>query len=317
MLLPSPAEPQEVYPMPDRNMAIPHKTIAFIGLGAMGLPMARRLVEKQFRVRGFDLNPAALAAHEKNGGVAAGSARAAAEGASALVLMVVNAAQARAALVESGALDALAPGAVVILMATCAPSDAVTIGEMVAEAGKVFLDCPVSGGVVGAEAGTLTLMASGPDAVLDQARAVLEPLGDKLYHVGQKAGDGAMVKTINQLLCGVHIAVVAEAFAMAEKAGLDTGMLLKILGQSAAGSWMLNNRGPRMVQAEPEVTSAVDIFVKDLSLVLDAGRAGKVALPLAAQAHQMFLAASGAGHGRADDSQVIRAYRALNGTNQE
>ena len=303
--------------MPDRNMAIPHKTIAFIGLGAMGLPMARRLVEKQFRVRGFDLNPAALAAHEKNGGVAAGSARAAAEGASALVLMVVNAAQARAALVESGALDALAPGAVVILMATCAPSDAVTIGEMVAEAGKVFLDCPVSGGVVGAEAGTLTLMASGPDAVLDQARAVLEPLGDKLFHVGQKAGDGAMVKTINQLLCGVHIAVVAEAFAMAEKAGLDTGMLLKILGQSAAGSWMLNNRGPRMVQAEPEVTSAVDIFVKDLSLVLDAGRAGKVALPLAAQAHQMFLAASGAGHGRADDSQVIRAYRALNGTNQE
>ncbi|MCZ8182670.1 MAG: NAD(P)-dependent oxidoreductase [Beijerinckiaceae bacterium] len=293
------------------------RDIAFIGLGAMGLPMARRLVEKQFRVRGFDLNPAALAAHEKNGGIAAASAREAAEGAGALVLMVVNAAQARAALVESGALDALAPGAVVILMATCAPGDAVAIGQMAETAGKAFLDCPVSGGVVGAEAGTLTLMASGPDAVLDQARAVLEPMGDKLYHVGSKAGDGAMVKTINQLLCGVHIAVVAEAFAMAEKAGLDTGMLLKILGQSAAGSWMLNNRGPRMVQAEPEVTSAVDIFVKDLSLVLDAGRAGKVALPLAAQAHQMFLAASGAGHGRADDSQVIRAYRALNGTKQE
>jgi 3-hydroxyisobutyrate dehydrogenase len=291
--------------------------IAFIGLGAMGLPMARRLVEKQFRVRGFDLNPAALAAHEKNGGVAAASAREAAQGAGALVLMVVNAQQARAALVESGALDALAPGAVVILMATCAPGDAVAIGQMAEAAGKAFLDCPVSGGVVGAEAGTLTLMASGPDAVLDQARPVLEPMGDKLYHVGQKAGDGAMVKTINQLLCGVHIAVIAEAFAMAEKAGLDTGMLLKILGQSAASSWMLNNRGPRMVQAEPDVTSAVDIFVKDLSLVLDAGRAGKVALPLAAQAHQMFLAASGAGHGRADDSQVIRAYRALNGTMQE
>ncbi|WP_284179502.1 NAD(P)-dependent oxidoreductase [Rhabdaerophilum sp. SD176] len=293
------------------------RDIAFIGLGAMGLPMARRLVEKQFRVCGFDLNPAALAAHEKNGGVAAASAREAAQGAGALVLMVVNAAQARAALVESGGLDALAPGAVVILMATCAPGDAVAIGQMAEAAGKAFLDCPVSGGVVGAEAGTLTLMASGPDAVLDQARPVLEPMGDKLYHVGQKAGDGAMVKTINQLLCGVHIAVIAEAFAMAEKAGLDTGMLLKILGQSAASSWMLNNRGPRMVQAEPDVTSAVDIFVKDLSLVLDAGRAGKVALPLAAQAHQMFLAASGAGHGRADDSQVIRAYRALNGTMQE
>ncbi|MFY8113304.1 MAG: NAD(P)-dependent oxidoreductase [Rhabdaerophilum sp.] len=293
------------------------RDIAFIGLGAMGLPMARRLVEKQFRVRGFDLNPAALAAHEKNGGVAAGSAREAAAGAGALILMVVNAQQARAALVESGALDALAPGAVVILMATCSPGDAVAIGQMAEAAGKAFLDCPVSGGVVGAEAGTLTLMASGPDAVLDLARPVLEPMGDKLYHVGRKAGDGAMVKTINQLLCGVHIAVIAEAFAMAEKAGLDTALLLKILGQSAAGSWMLNNRGPRMIQQDPDVTSAVDIFVKDLSLVLDAGRAGKVALPLAAQAHQMFLAASGAGHGRADDSQVIRAYRALNGTNQE
>lgn len=292
-------------------------TIAFIGLGAMGLPMARRLVEAQNRVQGFDLNPAALAAHEKQGGVPCASAKEAANGASALVLMVVNAQQARAALVESGALEALAPGAVVILMATCAPADAVAIGEMVAKAGKHFLDCPVSGGVVGAEAGALTLMASGPDAVLETARPVLAPMGDKLYHVGQKAGDGAMVKTINQLLCGVHIAVIAEAFAMAEKAGLDTALLLKILGQSAAGSWMLNNRGPRMLQDEPEVTSAVDIFVKDLSLVLDAGRAGKVALPLAAQAHQMFLAASGAGHGRADDSQVIRAYRALNGTNQD
>ncbi len=231
--------------------------------------------------------------------------------------MVVNAAQARAAIVESGALAALPAGAVVILMATCSPADAVAIGQMVEAGGKLFLDCPVSGGVVGAEAGTLTLMASGPEAALDKARPVLAPMGDKLYHVGLKAGDGAMVKTINQLLCGVHIAVIAEAFAMAEKAGLDTALLLKILSQSAAGSWMLNNRGPRMLEAEPEVTSAVDIFVKDLSLVLDAGRAGKVALPLAAQAHQMFLAASGAGHGRADDSQVIRAYRALNGTKQD
>jgi 3-hydroxyisobutyrate dehydrogenase len=101
---------------------------------------------------------------------------------------------------------------------------------------------------------------------------------------------------------------------MAEKAGLDGALILRILGQSAAASWMLNNRGPRMLEAEPQVTSAVDIFVKDLSLVLDAGRAGKVALPLAAAAHQMFLAASGSGHGAADDSQVIRAYRALNGT---
>lgn len=290
------------------------RTIAFIGLGAMGRPMARRLVERQFRVQGFDLSAEALAVHAANGGIACSSAVEAARGAEALILMVVNAAQARAALVASGALEGLNPDALVILMATCSPTDAREIAGMVEKTGRRFLDAPVSGGVVGAEAGTLTIMAGGPKAVFEAANPYLLPLGDKLYHVGENAGDGAMVKTINQLLCGVHIAVAAEAFAMAEKAGLDTGLLLKILGQSAAASWMINNRGPRMLEIEPEVTSAVDIFVKDLSLVLDAGRSAKVALPIAAVAHQMFLASSGAGHGLADDSQVIRAYRALNGT---
>jgi L-threonate 2-dehydrogenase len=121
-----------------------------------------------------------------------------------------------------------------------------------------------------------------------------------------------MVKTVNQLLCGVHIAAAAEAFSLAGKAGIDRRILLEILSGSAASSWMLKDRGPRMLEDEPTVASAVDIFVKDLGLVLDAGRAGKAALPLAAAAHQMFLAASGLRHGGADDSQVLRAYRALN-----
>ena len=121
-----------------------------------------------------------------------------------------------------------------------------------------------------------------------------------------------MVKTVNQLLCGVHIAAAAEAFALAAKVGVDLKILLEIMSGSAASSWMLKDRGPRMLEAEPAVASAVDIFVKDLGLVLDAGRASKAALPLAAAAHQMFLAASGSGHGAADDSQVLRAYRALN-----
>ncbi len=141
-------------------------------------------------------------------------------------------------------------------------------------------------------------------------------MGSRLFHVGETAGQGATVKTVNQLLCGVHIAVAAEAFALAEKAGVDTALMLDVLSQSAAGSWMLSNRGPRMLRDEPEVTSAVDIFVKDLGIVMAAGSAAHAALPLAAAAHQMFLAASGAGHGKADDSQVIRAYRALNGTDR-
>lgn len=288
--------------------------IAFVGLGAMGRPMARRLVEAQNRVTGYDLNPEALAYLESLGGHAATSAAEAARDAEALVLMVVNADQAEAALFAGGALEALAPGALVVLMATCPPARVEAIAARVEATGRAFVDAPVSGGVVGAEGGTLTIMAAASTAVFERARPILAAMGSRLFHVGGRAGQGATVKTINQLLCGVHIAACAEAFAMAEKAGVDTGLMLDILSQSAAGSWMLSNRGPRMLQTEPEVTSAVDIFVKDLGIVMDAGRAAHVALPLAAAAHQMFLAASGAGHGKADDSQVIRAYRALNGT---
>src|SRR5215213_10250016 len=278
--------------------------IGFVGLGAMGLPMAQRLVAAGFAVRGFDLKAAALDSLAQGGGSRAAGAAEAARDADALVLMVVNAAQARAVLFDSGALEALAPEAIVILMATCAPADAAGIGEEVEAAGRRFVDAPVSGGVVGATGGTLTIIAA--------ARPLLAALGDKLFHVGERPGQGAMVKTVNQLLCGVHIAAAAEAFSLAGKAGIDRRILLEILSGSAASSWMLKDRGPRMLEDEPAVASAVDIFVKDLSLVLDAGRAGKAALPLAAAAHQMFLAASGLGHGGADDSQVLRAYRALN-----
>lgn len=290
-------------------------SLAFLGLGAMGRPMAANLARAQFPVRGFDVHPPAreaFAAFAPEAEVFESAALAAA-GAEAIILMVVNAAQAETALFDQGALVASAPDALVILMATCAPADAARIGARVTEAGRRFLDCPVSGGVVGAEAGTLTLMVGGPAETLAASRPILDRLGDKLFHFGPRPGDGALAKTVNQLLCGVHIAVLAEAMALAEANGLDKAQLLSMLGGSAAASWMLHDRGPRMLQDEPPVTSAVDIFVKDLGLVMAAGGAAKVALPLAANAHQMFLAASGAGHGKADDSQVIRAYRALNG----
>lgn len=176
-----------------------------------------------------------------------------------------------------------------------------------------FLDAPVSGGTVGAEKGTLTIMASGPSRTFEAARPVLDAVGGHVFHVGEAAGQGSTAKMINQLLCGVHIAAAAEAMNVAERAGVSLATMHAIISTSAAYSWMWGDRGPRMMEAEPPVKSAVDIFVKDLGIVADHGRAVKQALPVAAAALQMFLAASGLGHGRADDSQVIRAYRALNG----
>ncbi|MBV9249830.1 MAG: NAD(P)-dependent oxidoreductase [Acetobacteraceae bacterium] len=291
--------------------------IGFIGLGAMGLPMARNLLARGFKVRGFDVRASAVDSLSPAGGVRAGSAAEAARGADFLLLMVVNARQAEQVLFADGALQVLAPAGAVVLMATCPPAAVDSIAGRVLAAGRRFVDAPVSGGVVGATGGTLTIMAAAPQETFNAAKPVLDALGDKVFHVGERPGQGAVVKTVNQLLCGVHIAVIAEAFSLAAKVGVDLQIILEILSGSSASSWMLKDRGPRMLKADPEVTSAVDIFVKDLGIVLEAGRDAKVALPLAAVAHQLFLATSGRGDGAADDSQVIRTYFAVNGEKQQ
>ncbi len=287
--------------------------IGFVGLGAMGLPMAINLVTAGHKVSGFDLDAAALDRLAAAGGHAATSALEAASSSDFLVLMVVNGDQAHDVLFGAGkAVDALPPGACVIACCTQSPAQARALGEALAERQLALLDAPVSGGVAGAEGGNLTIMASAPAHVFDKARPLLDVVGTNIFHVGEEHGAGSTAKLINQLLCGVHIAAAAEALQLAEAAGVDPQAVFNIVSGSAASSWMLNDRGPRMLDDAPAVRSAVDIFVKDLGIVLDHGRALRHGLPMSAAAHQMFLAASGAGHGKSDDSQVIRAYRSLN-----
>ncbi len=288
-----------------------HRNIAFIGLGAMGAAMAETLVKKQYHVTGYDMRPEAVARLASHGGTGAASVEEAARGADLLILMVVNADQAEDVLFDKLALEALKPEATVIVCSTCSPDRVEAMARRVEKSGRHFIDAPVSGGVTGAATGTLTIMAAAPKPIFEKARPVLAAMGSSLFHLGETPGQGAAMKVVNQLLCGVHIAVAAEGLAFAERAGIDPKQALEVLSGSAAQSWMLKARGPRMVDYDDIVTSAVDIFVKDLGLVLDSGRAAKMALPLAAAAHQLFLAASGMGHGHEDDSQVIETYRAL------
>jgi 3-hydroxyisobutyrate dehydrogenase len=289
-------------------------TIAFVGLGSMGRPMARNLIRAGFPVRGFDLDPRVLAVLQAAGGEAAGSLADCLADAATVVLMVVNAAQAETVLFSDMAIEASAPDAIICLMATCPPAQVRALAQRVAATGRQLVDAPVSGGVAGATEGSLTIMAAGPEDAVARVRPVLEAMGRRTVHVGDQPGLGALLKTVNQLLCGVHLAAAAEGLALAEKLGVDPRRMLDILIGTSAGSWMLTDRGPRMLEAEPEVTSAVDIFVKDLGIVLEAGRDSQAALPLAALAHQLFTATSGRGDGALDDSQVIRSYRLLNGT---
>ena len=286
--------------------------IAFVGLGSMGALMARNLVRAGFSVIGYDKSPKALAEFESAGGKTAAAAAAAARQADVLILMVVSAAQAESVLFDAAALDALSSSGVVMLMATCPPSAVQILGKRVQATGRRFVDAPVSGGTAGADAATLSIMVAADERTVEELRPVLGAMGDKIFCVGKEPGQAAAVKTVNQLLCGIHLAAAAEAFSLARKLGLDLKVVLEILGGSSASSWMLKDRGPRMMESEPAVTSAVDIFAKDLGIVLEAGRDARAALPLAAAAHQMFLATSGRGDGAADDSQVIRSYKQLN-----
>ncbi|MFW2543171.1 L-threonate dehydrogenase [Primorskyibacter sp. 2E107] len=284
-----------------------------IGLGAMGLGMARNILKAGVDLRGSDLSPQARARFTEAGGRAFDSAAEAAAGCDLLILMVVNAAQARAALFDSGVVQALGAGSTVMLCSTVAPDDVRALAADLEKAGHRLLDAPVSGGQVGAEAGTLTLMTSGAEAAYDRAEPVLNAIAGTVHRLGDAPGLGATYKVVHQLAAGVHLVAAAEVMALGARAGCDPEKLFEIVSTSAGQSWMFEDRVPRILAGETTPTSSVDIFVKDLGLVLQTGRDCATPLPLSAAAHQMMLAASAMGFGKLDDSCVIRAYEALTG----
>ena len=286
-------------------------TIGFIGLGAMGQNAARRLLLAGHKVQGFDLRQSSLDRFTEAGGTPVQSAAQACTGALATVIFVVNAQQAESALFGENGLAAHAPpGHLVISCVTMSAADARRLAQRCADLGLVYVDAPVSGGVVGAENGTLSIMASGPAPALDACASIFAAMGSRILRVGEQPGQGATFKTINQLLCGVHLAAAGEAMAMAARAGLDPQQVFDLVSQSAAASWMLKDRGPAMVARDyTPVRSAVDIFVKDLGLVLDLARDLRFPATVSAAALQSFLGASGAGFGTLDDAAVTEFYR--------
>ncbi|MEM9765860.1 MAG: NAD(P)-dependent oxidoreductase [Pseudomonadota bacterium] len=286
---------------------------AFVGLGAMGGRMAGALLRAGHEVIGFDLSDEALATLEAAGGRRATSVAEAAAGAEALVLMVVNAAQAESVLFEAGGLDALPEGALVLSAVTMPAEAAEGIEARILASGRLFLDAPVSGGVVGAEKGALTFMASGSEAAMEKAGPLLDAMALHVFRMGDRAGPGSTMKMVHQLAAGCNLAVAAEVMSFGAHLGLSPAQVLEVLNVSAGGSWMIANRGPRMLTEGRDPLSAVDIFVKDLGIVLDAARAERFPVPVSSAALQVFLGASGAGFGKHDDSQATRFYEHLGG----
>ena len=279
---------------------------AILGLGAMGQGMARNIMGAGIPLKGFDISPVARARFVKAGGASGEDANVLA-GTDLLLVMVADASQVEAGLF-SGVLDSLAPGALVILSSTIAPSDVRAFAERVAASGRELLDAPVSGGQAGADAGTLTIMASGSSAAFERAAPILNAVSKTIHNLGDQPGLGATYKVVHQLAAGVHLVAAAELLAFGEQAGCDPKRLFDIVSGAAGQSWMMNDRGPRMLEPGGNITSTVDIFIKDLGLVVQtAGEAG-ANVALAQAAFDKLQEAKAMGLGRADDSAVIQAY---------
>lgn len=293
------------------------KVLGVIGLGSMGYGAAVSAIKRGVTTLGLDTTDAARARFTAAGGQLAESLADLASRCDVVQLLVVNAAQTEGLLFGangSPALDTLLRrGSVVIASATVDPALPPAWEAKLAERGIHLIDGPVSGGAKKAADGQMTVMASGRPEAFEAAGAVLDAIAGKVYRLGDKAGVGSTVKMVNQHLAGVHIATACEAMALGMRAGADPAQLYEVICNSAGMSWMFQNRVPHILDGDYTPLSSVNIFVKDLGIVLDAARKLAFPLPLAAAAHQLYLATAAAGHGNEDDAAVVKFYAELAG----
>lgn len=287
--------------------------IGFIGLGNMGLPMARNLLGKGHAVTGFDLTDAAVAALAAAGGEGADSPRAAVAAAKIVVTALPAAQHVRAVyLGEEGILAAARPGTAFI---DCSTIDVATARDVIAAAdaaGMKMVDSPMSGGVGGAEAGTLTFMVGGSDDALAAARPALEAMGKNIRHAGGP-GAGSAAKICNNMMLAIQMIAVAEGFGLAEKLGLDAQSLFDIASTATARCWSLNDYcpAPGPVPTAPSNRDykpgfAAALMLKDLRIAMDAARTSGAATPLGAHATQIYTMMDLAGQSGLDFSGVMR-----------
>lgn len=289
-------------------------SIAVIGLGSMGMGMAGALLRAGAQVSGYDPRADALARFIALGGRAASSPADAARQSQVVISVVVNAAQTEQILFgDDGVLAAMAADGVFVSCATMAPAAARELAARVEASGRGYLDAPVSGGSQRATEGSLSMLLSGSEAAFAQAAPALQAMASTIHRLGDAAGQAAAFKMVNQLLAGVHIAAAAEAMAFAAREGLELEQVYRVITQSAGNSWMFENRMRHVLDGDYAPRSAVDIFVKDLGIVLDMARANAFPVPVAGAALQSFLMTAAAGMGRDDDASVTRLYAQIAG----
>jgi 3-hydroxyisobutyrate dehydrogenase len=293
--------------------------IGFIGLGNMGGPMARNLVKSQHQVQGFDLVKASLDAVTKDGVTPAASAVGAVKDAEVVVTMLPAGEHVRKIyLGENGLIAAAAKGTLFIDSSTIDVASARAVAEAAAKAGHLMIDAPVSGGIGGAAAGTLTFMVGGPEAAFAKAKPILEAMGKTIVHAGA-AGNGQAAKICNNMILGASMAVVAEAFVLGEKLGLDHQKLFDIASKSSGQCWSITTYCPvpGPVPTSPanrnyQAGFTTAMMLKDLRLAQAAADSVGAATPIGAEAAALYALFANAGHGSLDFSGIINMIRGTN-----
>ena len=284
------------------------QNVAVIGLGSMGFGIAASALRGGHRAWGYDVNPAQAEKFRAEGG-ADGALAAIAGDLDVATVVVLNAAQTEDVLFGADALvPQLRPGAVVVSCATIPPQIARDLEARCANYGVLYLDAPISGGAAKAASGELTIMASGTDAAFAASRPVLDAIAATVFELGDKAGPGSAMKATNQLLAGVHIAAMAEALTFGMTQGIAPQTFLEVISKSAGTSWTLENRAPLIIDGDYSPRSSVNIWPKDLGIVLDVADLAEFEAPITATALAQYRQAVDMGLGGADDAAVARVY---------
>jgi 3-hydroxyisobutyrate dehydrogenase len=291
-------------------------SIGFIGLGNMGGPMMRNLLKAGHEVAAFDLSDAALKAAAEAGATACGTAAGAARAAEVVVTMLPAGAHVKTVMLGEAGLFAAAPrGCLFVESSTIDVATARLVSEEAARAGHALIDAPVSGGVGGAEAGTLTFMVGGADEAFARAEPILAAMGKTIVHAGGP-GNGQAAKICNNMLLGISMIGTCEAFALAEKLGLDAQKLFDISSRSSGQNWSMTSYCPvpgpvptSPANREYKAGFAAAMMLKDLKLAVEAAQGAGASIPLGAEAAQLYAMMAGMGQGGLDFSGIIHMLR--------
>ena len=285
--------------------------VLFYGLGSMGTGMAHSLRRAGFRVNAFTNKPEVRQAFIDAGGESADLATFAPE-AAAVVIAVVNAAQTEDILFgKTGLAERLPAGCVVIACPTIAPADARQFEADCEARGLLYLDAPISGGALKADAGALSFMASGRPEAFAAAQPFLDVMAASVFNMGERAGAGSVMKAVNQMLAGVHVAMTSEAMAFGMAQGLPPDRVLEVVSQSAGTSWMFENRAPRLIEEDfVPAHASLTIWPKDLSIILGICQQLGLAAPITQAALDRYQQAIDEGRAHEDDASLVKTYLA-------